>query len=746
MTDLDLRIANLSPTKRALLEKKLQQRAIATQPKPTLPRAQPTAREAIPLSFSQQRMWLLDRLEPGNPAYNRPANLVLSGYLDRQVLAQSLQEILHRHEVLRAKFLVIDGQPVQSIEPFATLDLPFVNLADLADLDRDLDLQELVIRSAHCCFDLERDLLIKATLVRISELDRVLLITFHHIIFDGWSMGIFTQELSTIYRAFIAKKSSPLPELTSQYSDFVFWQQQQLNATRLQPHLTYWQDRLGGNLPILELPADYPRPPIQTYRGAKHTLYLNNALSDALKDLSQQADATLFMLLLAAFKTLLYRYTGETDLLVGCPIAGRDRVETESLIGVFINTLVFRTQLDPEIGFSELLARVRQVSLAAYAHQELPFEKIIEALKPERDLSHSPLFQVLFQVRNLPKHSSIVSAIEIAEYDCDPKIAAFDLTLDISVGITGLECVFTYNTDLFAAGTIERMAGHFQTLLTGIVADPYQPISQLPLITATERQQLLWDWNDTRREYPDDTCIHHLFERQAAITPDAIAIEFADLQLTYRELNNRSNQLAHHLQNLGVKPDVLVGIYIERSLEMVVGLLGILKAGGAYVPLDPSYPVARLSYMVADAGVEVLLTQQALLSSLPSTATRVICLDTDWAQIERQDPTNLPPQSASTDLAYTIYTSGSTGKPKGVQICHRSIVNFVDSMRRQPGLTASDTLLSVTTISFDIAVLELSGNRQGWGQALATTHRVTSHGDASYAHNLATTPRRWLVG
>jgi amino acid adenylation domain-containing protein len=472
-------------------------------------------------------------------------------------------------------------------------------------------------------------------------------------------------------------------------------------------HLSYWQKQLSEPLPILALPTDYPRSPIQTDRTAKHTLPIDNLLGDAIEDLSRSSDVTLFVLLLAAFQTLLYRYTGETDLLVGCPIFTRDRVETQFLIGVFTNTLIFRTQLDPEMDFSELLGRVRQVSVDAYAHQELPVEQLIEELKLERNLSHSLLFQVMFQVRNLPDRDFVVSEIDLAEFNGAPQIAASDLALDVTVGDTGLTCTFTYNTDLFAARTIERMAGHFHTLLTGIVADPYQQISRLPLLTAAELQQILREWNNSESADLEYRCIDRLFEAQVEQTPAQIAVVFAGGELTYRELNNRANQLARYLQSLGLGADKLVGISVDRSLEMVVGLLGILKAGAAYVPLDPAYPSDRLAYMVADADISILLTQDKWISRLPDCQAQIICLDSDWEKIDLCSPENLAGSNLGEDLAYIIYTSGSTGQPKGVMISHQAVSCFVRTAISAYRIAANDRLLQFASINFDAAVEEI---------------------------------------
>jgi amino acid adenylation domain-containing protein len=529
----------------------------------------------------------------------------------------------------------------------------------------------------------------------------------HHIISDGWSMGVLIQEVAAVYEAFCVGKPSPLPELPIQYADFAIWQREWLQGQVMETELAYWQQQLSNPPSLLQLPTDYPRPAVQTGQGATQSFSLSPNLTDALKALSRQENVTLFMTLLAAFTTLLNRYTGQDDILVGSPIANRNRPEVEGLIGFFVNTLVLRNHLSGNLSFRELLSQVREVCLAAYAHQNLPFEKLVEALNLERNLSHNPLFQVMFALQNAPQEDLAISGLTVSPLRVETGTAQFDLSLNIVETEQGLIGSLNYSTDLFESATITRMVGHFQTLLEGIVANPNQRLGDIGLLTARERQQLLVEWNDTHTDYPKDQCIHQLFEAQVERTPDAVAVVFEDQQLTYRELNARANQLAHYLQRLGVKPEVLVGICVERSLEMVVGLLGILKAGGAYVPLDPSYPQERLSYILADSGVEVLLTQQSLLESLPEHQARVVCLDTDWGAIEQHSQENLDAGVDSDNLAYVIYTSGSTGQPKGVQICHHSLVNFLNSMSHFPGLAQEDTFYAVTTISFDIAALEL---------------------------------------
>ncbi len=488
--------------------------------------------------------------------------------------------------------------------------------------------------------------------------------------------------------------------------------------------LAYWKQQLV-NLPTLQLPTDRSRSPMPTFRAARQCLALPQTVSEDLAKLSHQEGVTLYMALLAAFKTLLYRYTGQTDIVVGTVTAGRNQPEIQQLIGCFVNTLVLRTDLKDNPTFRQLLERVREVTLGAFAYQDFPFEKLVEELQPERNLGQNPLFQVAFVLQ--PPMSGVDSMLNWSQLDIDTETAKFDLALELQERPEGLVGRFEYSTDLFNADTIERMVGHFQTLLEGIVANPEQKIAQLPLLTEFERQQLA-GWNNTETDYPKDACIHQLFEQQVERSPDAIALVFEDEQLTYKELNQRANQLAHHLRNLGVGLEVLVGICVERSLEMVVGLLGILKAGGAYVPLDPAYPPERLAFMLEDAEVAVLLTQARLVESIPKHQGRIVCLDTDWQIIERQSEANLISEVKLDNLAYVIYTSGSTGKPKGVQVLHSAVVNFLTSMRRCPGLTDQDTLLSVTTLSFDIAGLEIFLPLSVGGRLVMVSRSVATDG------------------
>ncbi|MBD2128005.1 non-ribosomal peptide synthetase [Microcoleus sp. ZQ-A2] len=670
--------------------------------------------EEAPLSFAQARLWFLDQLEPGSSAYNIPAAVRLVGVLNGAVLEQSLNAIIQRHEILRTRFVLVDEQPVQVITPTLTVTLPVVDLQQLTDPEAEI--QRLAAQEAEQPFDLTKEPLLRVTLLKLGETEHILLFTIHHIIFDAWSREVLIRELATLYESFSRGQSALLPELPIQYADFAYWQRQWLQGEVLEQQLTYWKQHLGGNLPVLQLPSDRlrrcplgnrARPPVQTFRGATQEFEVTAPLTEKLKQLGQSEGVTLFMTLLAAFETLLYRYTNQEDICVGAPISNRNRSEIEPLIGFFLNTLVLRTDLSGNPPFQELLARVRQVALDAYTHQDLPFEVLVEALQPERSLSHTPLFQVMFILQTAPLEPLELPGVTLTPLKMPGVTAKFDLTLYLRETEQGLTGAFEYSTDLFDEATIARMVEHFQSLLEGIVANPAQRLSELPLLTEAEQYQLLLEWNNTHSEYPQDQCIHQLFAAQVERTPDAVAVVFEDEHLTYRQLNERANQLAHYLQQLGVWPEVLVGICVERSLEMVVGLLGILKAGGAYVPLDPAYPPDRLAFMLEDAQVSVLLTQENLVAALPKHQAKVVCLDTCWEGISQASDDSCTNTATPENLAYIIYTSGSTGKPKGVQIPHSALVNFLTAMRQTTGLNERDILLSVTTLSFDIAALEL---------------------------------------
>ncbi len=660
----------------------------------------------LPLSFAQQRLWFLDQLEPASPSYNLPKSVRLFGELNVAALSQSINEIVRRHEILRTSFATSDGKPIQIISPSVSLRLPMVDLQNIPPSEREVEVYRLAKAEAQKAFHLAESLLLRASLLRLGEDEHVILLTLHHIVSDGWSTGVLIREMAALYEAFSCGRPSPLPELPIQYADFAVWQREWLQGQVLETQLTYWKQQLKGDLPILQLPCDRPRPAVQSFAGKTLSFVLPKTLTEALKALSYRQNVTLFMTLLAAFKTLLYRYTGQEDILIGSPIANRNRAEIEHLIGFFVNTLVLRTDFSGNPSFSELLKRVRDCTLSAYAHQDLPFEKLVEELQLQRNLSYAPLFEVMFVFQNASIKKLELPGLSIQPLEVNSETAKFDLTLTLQENEQELIGTVEYNTDLFDETTISRLVEHFHTLLVGIVANPQQQVSNLPLLTAKEQQQFV-EWNNTKTDYSKELCLHQWFEKQVERTPDAVAVVYENEQLTYQELNLRANQLAHYLQKQGVRPEVLVGICVERSLLMVIALLGILKAGGAYVPLDPAYPKERLAFMLEDAKVPVLLTQEKLLRMLPENQAKVVCLDEDWEEIAKQSPNNPINKANPENLVYAIYTSGSTGRPKGVQITHGALVNFLNSMRLTPGLTEKDILLSVTTLSFDIAALEL---------------------------------------
>ncbi len=663
--------------------------------------------EKLSLSYAQQRLWFLEQLKPDTCVNNIPVAFHVKGSLNVAALEQSLAEIVRRHEVLRTTFQAVDGQAVQVISPDLTLTLLVIDLQEFTETEREFEVQRLTIESAQQPFNLATEPLLRIKLLRLAKEEYVFMVTMHHIVSDGWSFNVFFQELTVLYAAFSNNKPSPLCELSIQYADFAVWQSEWMSGNILETQLSYWKQQLNASTPVLELPTDEARTPVQTYQGAKQFLKLPKNLSDSLKTLSQQEGVTLFMTLLAAFKILLYRYTSQEDIIVGSAIAGRNRSETKGLIGCFVNTLAFRTDLRDNPSFRKFLTQVREVGINAYSHQDLPFEKLVKELQIERDLSRTPLFQVMFALQKTVMQSLELSGLTLIPLEVHNGTAQFDLTLELEETSKGISGWFEYNTDLFHAATIARMVGHFQTLLEGIIANPEQRLLDLPLLTEQERYQLLVEWNHTQTNYPHEICIHQLFEAQVERTPDAVAVVFDDLQLTYRELNARANKVARYLQTLGVGPEVLVGICVERSLDMVVGLLGILKAGGAYVPLDPQLPQERLVLMLNDSQVPILLTTQNLGAQLPDQEVRLVCLDADLKGMALESQDNPISGVKSDNLAYVIYTSGSTGQPKGVEICHSSAANFLNSIQQQPGLTNDDILLAVTTISFDIAVLEL---------------------------------------
>ena len=701
--ELASRRSKLSPAKQALLKELLRGKRSSAVEVATITRR--PEQEVAPLSFAQQRLWFVEQLAPGNPAYNIPSALRLRGQLNIPVLERSLNEIVRRHEALRASFQSVDGRPVQVIAPALTLKLSVADLHELAENDREAEAVRLASEDAQRAFDLERGPLLRAGLIRLQPLEHVLLFTMHHIVSDAWSIGVLVQELIELYQAYSAGKPSRLPALPVQYPDFAHWQREWLQGEVLENHLSYWKQQLGGHLPDLRLPTDRPRPAVQSFRGATRSFSLSKELSDAVNALSRREGSTLFMTLLAAFKTLLHRYTGQTDIVIGSPIANRNRREIEGLIGFFVNNLVLRTDLSGDPSFRELLARVREVALRAYEHQDLPFEKLVEELHPERNLGRNPFFQVVFAIQNAPMQALELPGLTVKPQEFISASARFDLEIHLWEQAGALHGICVYSTDLFAEGSITRMIEHFQTLLEAITVSPNKRISELRLFSETERHQLLANGSGVKCDYVKERCIHQLVEAQAESAPEALAAKFKDQQLTYKTLNRQANQLAHHLRTLGVGPEVPVCVCAERSLDLLVALLGILKAGGAYVPLDPAYPQARLAFMLSDSQAPLLLTQPQLAAQFSESEATVVCLDDP--KIVGQSEANPVNNSAPEDLAYIIYTSGSTGAPNGVEISHAALLNLVFWHQQAFAVTAADRATQIASMSFDASGWEI---------------------------------------
>ena len=687
-----------------------------------------------PLSFTQQRLWVLDRLVPGNPFYNLPRAFLLKGEIDIPLFERAIDEIVRRHESLRTVFTMDSGsgEPMQVILPELTIKTGVIDLTGLPPGEQQRETLRLTEAEAAEPFDLETGPLLRATLIHRRRDEHVLMFTMHHIVSDGWSVGIFMRELETLYRAFAAGKPSPLPRPLLQYPDFAVWQRQWMRGDVLEKQLSHWKEILTGKLPVLELPADYPRPAVPTYRGGMLDFELDAAAGAELIRLSRREKCSMFMVLMAAFNVLLYRYTGQEDILTGAPIANRNRSEVEEMIGFFANTLVFRTDLTGKPAFTGLLARVNKATTAAYDNQDLPFEKLVEEFQPDRYMSHTPFFQVMFNYESENRAAAEPGnekgpGLHIEVYPVHNRTSKFDLWLTMTMQGDVPYGAVEYNTDIFAEHTVTRFINNFKTLLQGIAAGPNQPIHRLPVLTEAEKTELLIDWNDTDIEY-DIRCLHHAFRDQAARTPGAPAVVFENTSLTYDELNRQANRLAHRLTAAGVTPGMPVGVYLERSFEMVTGLMGILKAGGAYLPLDPGYPRERLTFMIKDSALTVSVSTGSMAGKLPPFDGQVIRIDEESNEPGCEDDPLIDMTPAG--RAYIIYTSGSTGKPKGVVIHHEGISNRLLWMQDAYRLTPADRVLQKTPFSFDVSVWEffwplLNG-------ALLVVARPGGHKDSAY--------------
>lgn len=665
--------------------------------------------QRLPLSFAQQRLWFLSQMEGVSEAYHIPFALRLKGSLDAAVLRRAVDRIVARHEALRTTFALFDREPVQRIAPAEESRFHLLEHDVRGHIDPEAELRRLAEEEARAPFNLETGPLVRGRLIRLPDDEHALLFTMHHIVSDGWSVAVFNRELSALYSAFLRHEADPLAGLKIQYADYAIWQRQWLQGSLLEREAEYWKKALAGAPALLELAADHPRPAIADHVGAFFQVELDESLTASLKQLSHRNGTTMFMTLLAGWAAMLARLSDQRDVIIGTPTANRGRVEIEDLIGFFVNTLVLRLDLSGSPSVADLLRQARTQALAAQQHQDIPFEQVVEVVQPVRTLAHNSLFQTMFVWQNNEEETLVLPGFAVSALPpLSHRTAKFDMTLILRETEGKIAGGIEYAISLFEQATIERYAGYFRNLLKAMACDDTQTVDRLPLLDAAERHRLLYDWNATRSDFPENACIHHLFEDQVERTPDVTAVEMEGSSLTYRQLDERANQLAHHLVSLGVGPEVLVGVCLERSLNMVVAILAILKAGGAYVPLDPSFPQVRLSQMVEDSRMQVLLTHRGMEQQLQVVPPAIVRLDADRAEIEEwsNDASGLPrPQSGS--RAYVLYTSGSTGKPKGVEIPHSAVVNFLLSMQREPGFHASDTLLAVTTLSFDIAGLEI---------------------------------------
>jgi amino acid adenylation domain-containing protein len=691
----------------------------------------------FPASFAQQRLWFLDQYAPENPFYNVVTALRLTGSLNITALEQTFNEIAQRHETLRTTFAAVSGQPVQIISTACKINIKILELQHLPPEQRQTEAKKITAAESLRPFNLSTGPLMRVTILCLTDSEHILLLNMHHIAADDWSIGVLIREIQAIYTALINRQTSPLPELSLQYADFAEWQREWLQGEVLETQLAYWRQQLRG-ISVLNLPVDRAAPARQNYRGKTQYLAIPKKLQDSLVALSQRAGATLFMTLLAAFQTLLYRYTGQADIVVGSPIANRNRSEIESLIGFFVNTLVLRTDCSGNPTFRDFLGRVREVTLGAYAHQDLPFEKLVEELHPERSLNRNPLFQVVFGLQNAPVDELELPELKLSSFHLETQTTRFDFELHLWEAADkfrsrygeewedseGLRGVAVYNPDLFDEITIARLLKHFKMLLESIVANPEQRIANLPFLSEDEMNQLLREWNDTRTDYPQNKCIHQLFEERALQHAEAVAASFDSQQLSYKELNSKANQLARYLQKQGVGAEVLVGLCAERSIDLIVGMLAVLKAGGAYLPLDPSYPRDRLNLMLEDAGVKVLLIQDKLSENFQDFSNSVIKCDRDWEQIARESTENLTNTVTADNLAYIIYTSGSTGKPKGVAVTHKAVNRLVintNYIKIEP----TDKIAQASNASFDAATFEIWGALLNGAQLYGINTNIT---------------------
>ena len=706
MSQLTKQIQDLPPEQRdllvLLLSKKKREEATRSHIAPVS-----RTSDTFPLSFAQQRLWFLSQLQQDSAAYNVTGGVRMEGPLSVAALERALDEIVRRHESLRTVIRQIDGEPVQVVNSPPVFKLPTIDLRNVPEQQREAEAQRLIDREAHKTFNLEEGPLFCATLLLLSAREHILLLTMHHIIADGWSEGILVRALLKLYEAYADGRSATLPELPIQYIDFAAWQREWLQGEVLDKQVSYWKEKLAGAPSLLGLPTDHPRPPTQSFRGARQPVVIPQELTESLRELGESQNATLFMTLLAAFEVLLFRHAGQDDIVVGIPILGRNNPALENLIGFFVNTLAVRTDLSGNPTFRELLVRVREAALGAYEHQDLPFEKLVEFTQPERDTSYSPLFQVMFNLDNIGAPAFHLPGLTLTPFEADTGTSKFDLTVDLAESSTGLKGWLDYSTALFDDVTIQRLLERFQILLKAVVAEPDTPIAALPLLSPAERNHLIVELNQTAEVFPHAPCLHQIFEAQVAQTPDGTAVRFESRELTYAELNRRANQLAHRLQKLGVGPEVLVAICMERSLDLPIALLAVLKAGGAYIPLDPAYPRKGLSFILEETGAPVVLTQEGLADNQAFAGVQVIRLDRDVGVFTTESTENPRSDVTGENLCYVIYSCGSTGQLKGAMLNHRGVRNRLLWGIKDYHLGQGDVVLHKTPLTFDVSVWEI---------------------------------------
>lgn len=705
--DISERISALTPEQRALFDARLKQKGLRTQAAAvqSIPHRPERDSATCAASIDQERLWFIDQLQPGNTAYNIFNASRIRGSLNVPIMERVINELIRRHEVLRTTLKSVGGLPVQVIAPELEITLTPISLQHLPAEERYDEAVRLTTEEFARPFDLENGPLVRVGLLRLAEDDYVLQVNMHHAITDRWSFAVFEKELAVLYQAFATGQPSPLPELPIQFADYAVWQRERMNGDEYQKDLDYWRQQLAGAPFVLDFPTDFPRPPIQNFHGARVYVTYPKSLLDGLKELSRREGVTMFMTLMAAYKTLIYRYTNQHDLLISTPIGTRLRPETENLVGYLLNLLIVRTDLSGNPTFRELLKREQDACVGAFAHQEVPFGKLVQELKPTQDPSRNPIAQVAFLYLDFPEATAMqFLGLTASHIDIDNGASRFDITLAMTETPEGFTISIEYIRDIFAHKRMERMAQHLQVLLEGIVANPDARLSDLPVLTPEERQQLQV-WNDTAQQFSSGLLVHQVFEQQAARRPNAPALIYEDQSLTFDQINSRANQLARHLLARGLEPEARVGVMLPREPNALVAVLAVFKAGGCYVPLDPKYPAERLAFMLEDAGVSLLITEESLRAQLPEHAPRIITLVDD--QLANESTENVGSEVHPEQLAYIIYTSGSTGRPKGVAVEHRQLSHTMQSAQEVFQLTEADCLPCIASLSFDISLLEL---------------------------------------